>query len=449
MKTSILFRSCKTERRQTYLKTRSYRITTTLLCKVPRQLLTMFFSIIVIGVMGHANGSMAGLCGDTPASGYTTKITLDDIDRSAQDRFQKIELAETTRRVLLLSNSFRTVEYGNELFGLASFYNTYGILRLSSNASVVDPEDLGFSSPLGALDWVGAVGRFDVLMLSAPGAIPTLLSDGSMLLCYQDAPPGPIAVYFGDKSEAESVAPIFAALRFPHLWSGLAHLSWIVTIAIEFIGNTLGGAWGWAIIIFGLILKILLLPINIMTGRLQRQVALHQTALEPKIKSIKERYDGEEAHNLIIASYKERGITPFYTLKPMAGALIQVPILIAIFNALAEMPQLHGASFLWIEDLAVPDVVGNLSFAIPLLGDTINLLPLLMTVITIVSTSIFTSSYATAKSLKDQKRNLYLMCGVFLLLFYPFPAAMVLYWTIANLLQFIQQETVRLCAGLR
>jgi YidC/Oxa1 family membrane protein insertase len=412
-----------------------------------KHLFAVFLAIVVIGVSGFSSNVLAAQCSEAPASGRSQEILSRDIYTAAQERFQKIEINYTTRRVLLPLSTVRTVEYATDLYGLASFYNTHWTLRLSSDASVIDPDDSDFSTQLQTNDWLGAVGRFNVLMLSAPGATPVLLPDGAVQLCYQYEPPEPIHLYFGDKVHAESMLPAFEALRFSHLWSGLAYLSWAVTIAIETIGKMLDGNWGFAILVFGLLLKTLLLPMNILTARLQRQVDQNQTALEPKIKSIKQRHDGEEAHNLIIASYKEQGITPFYTMKPMVGVLIQIPILIAVFNALAEMPQLRGASFLWIDDLASPDVIGNLPFAVPLLGDTINLLPLLMTAITIVSTWVFKNFHSTAKSLKDQKRNLYLMGGVFLVLFYPFPAAMVLYWTFANLLQFMQQEIVQLRGG--
>jgi YidC/Oxa1 family membrane protein insertase len=405
--------------------------------------LVLLVSVILIIGMTIPIDAFGANCEKEPVLGLTTTILPDEIDRLKQGQLQGIKVAEIARRVILPLNTMKTVEYGTELFGLASYYNMHWVLRLTGKASVIEADDIGFSTLLENDEWVGAVGRFNVLLLSAAGATPYHLPDGSLLLCYRENPSGPIKVYFGDKSNAEALMPSFKALRFSHLWRGLAYLSWIVTDALEAIGRVLGGAWGWAILIFGVILKILLLPINIVAGRLQRQVALHQASLEPKISLIKEHYDGEEAHNLIIASYKELGITPFFTLKPMVGALIQVPILIAIFNTLAEMPELHGASFFWIDDLAAPDVIGGLPFTIPFLGDTVNLLPLLMTFMTIVSTWIFKNSYLTPSGLKNQKRNLYLMGGAFLVLFYPFPAAMVLFWTVANLLQFIQQETVR------
>ena len=51
---------------------------------------------------------------------------------------------------------------------------------------------------------------------------------------------------------------------------------------------------------------------------------------------------------------------------------------------------------------------------------------------------------ALPSDMKAQKRNLYLMAAGFLILFYPFPAGMVLYWTLSNILQTVQQQFVRL-----
>src|SRR5690606_13766531 len=201
--------------------------------------------------------------------------------------------------------------------------------------------------------------------------------------------------------------------------------------------------WGWAIVFFAVLLKILLLPVSWLTVRLQRQASEYQSILAPQMKEIKAKYDGEEAHNQIMAAYKALGITPFYTLKPMTGALIQIPILVAIFNTLGEMYQLNGASFLWIENLAYPDAVTSLPFLVPFFGDTLNLLPIVMTVVTIISTIVFQNRHALPALVRRQKRNLYFMAFVFLILFYPFPAAMVLYWALANVLQAVQQQILK------
>jgi YidC/Oxa1 family membrane protein insertase len=114
-----------------------------------------------------------------------------------------------------------------------------------------------------------------------------------------------------------------------------------------------------------------------------------------------------------------------------------LPILIAVFNALGEMPQFLGQPFLWIQDLAYPDVVGLLPFHIPLLGDKVSLLPVLMSGAALLSIFLMDKRVVPKSALRSQRINLVLMSIGFLILFYPFPSAMVLYWAFANLLQFL------------
>ena len=56
----------------------------------------------------------------------------------------------------------------------------------------------------------------------------------------------------------------------------------------------------------------------------------------------------------------------------MLPTLIQIPVLIAAFNTLGEMPQIADASFLWIDDLAYPDTVAELPFVLKILLNLIN-----------------------------------------------------------------------------
>lgn len=98
---------------------------------------------------------------------------------------------------------------------------------------------------------------------------------------------------------------------------------------------------------------------------------------------------------------------------------------------------------MWISDLAFPDAVFDFGVHIPLLGNSINLLPILMTLLTVFAALLHQNKIVSAKELRKQKNNLYFMALGFLLLFYPFPSAMVLYWTFANIWQLIQQRFVR------
>ena len=154
---------------------------------------------------------------------------------------------------------------------------------------------------------------------------------------------------------------------------------------IVFIHSNIAASWALSIFIFSVIVKILLLPVARLTKNSQDKANLLRAKLDPELAQIKRDYDGEEAHNRIMAAHKSLGVTPFYGLKPMLVTLIQLPILIAVFNALGEMPQFSGQSFLWIDDLARPDVLGLLSTSVPLLGDMFSLLPFLMSGVTLAS----------------------------------------------------------------
>ncbi len=163
---------------------------------------------------------------------------------------------------------------------------------------------------------------------------------------------------------------------------------------------------------------------------------------EQPLQEIKANYDGQEAHERIMAAHKDLGVSPFYTLKPMLGMFIQVPILVAVFNMLGELPFLSGQTFWWMSNLAYPDAVLSFTEAgsgIPFFGSTLNLLPILMTVVTIGLAISYKDHVAPVSETRKQKRNLYLMAIAFFVLFYPFPSAMVLYWATANVLQVVQQ----------
>ena len=79
-----------------------------------------------------------------------------------------------------------------------------------------------------------------------------------------------------------------------------------------------------------------------------------------------------------------------------------------------------------------------------MLGSSISLLPVLMTAVTVLATILFQDRLATVQEVKRQKRNLYLLGLAFFILFYPFPAAMVLYWTAVNVLQIFQQKVIKI-----
>jgi len=95
-----------------------------------------------------------------------------------------------------------------------------------------------------------------------------------------------------------------------------------------------------------------------------------------------------------------------------------------------------GAKFLWISNLAYPDSVYSFSESLPLIGQEASVLPVLMLFVSLLSLLASSPSHSGKNSILHY-RSMLLMPLVFLVLFYPFPAAMVLYWTAANFWQLL------------
>ena len=233
-------------------------------------------------------------------------------------------------------------------------------------------------------------------------------------------------------------------LRYSHLWFPIGILARSIEWSIVKIHKHIVHNWVLSIFVLSFFLKLLLLPIGVMTTSFQRKVSQHKAILTPQLEAIKFKYDGEEAHKRIMLVHKSLGISSFYTLKPILGSLIQIPIWVATFNTLGEMPQLAGTTFLWIDDIAYPDVIVSFDSLLPMFGNKISLLPCLMLCVTILSSILSQNRLASSSELNRQKRNLYLMTIAFFILFYPFPASMLIFWTTNNFLHLFQQKVIKI-----
>ena len=119
--------------------------------------------------------------------------------------------------------------------------------------------------------------------------------------------------------------------------------------------------------------------------------------------------------------------------------LIQMPLLMALFIVFRTTIEFRGQPFvLWITDLSKPDIVFSLPFNIPVYGDGVAILPLLMGV-----TLFLTMRMSSATMDKSQKPVMYFMNGFFILLFNSFPSGLNLYYTAYNLMSFIQQQSIK------
>lgn len=323
--------------------------------------------------------------------------------------------------------------------GLALFYNGVTAYIVSeSGVKRLDDESFYALTPSQSLAFVG---HYKILAVSNINA-DISFADGKLFFKEGGNRQNVQAQLFF-KSDLTELPQPFQKLQYAHLWEPFRLLCIGIEEVLLWLHSLHSLGWGISIILLSLLFKIFILPANVLLTRSQRNVSHIQARLAPELESIKANFSGEEAHNKFMAAHKAQGVTPFYNLKPLLPTLAPVPFLIAIFNVLGESDQIAGHSFMWISDLAFPDAVFDFGVHIPLLGNSINLLPILMTLLTVFAALLHQNKIVSAKELRKQKNNLYFMALGFLLLFYPFPSAMVLYWTFANIWQLIQQRFVR------
>jgi len=189
------------------------------------------------------------------------------------------------------------------------------------------------------------------------------------------------------------------------------------------------GNYGVAIILVALLQKIVFHP---LTAKSLRSMQAMQ-ALQPKLAALQERYKNnpQKKQQETMELYKKHGVNPVGGCLPM---LLQVPIFIALYNALSSSVEMWRARFLWIKDLSQPDALFTLDIW-GLKNYPFNLLALLM------GASMFVQQKMTptAGDPRQAKMMLYLMPTMFTFMFWSFPSGLVLYWLVNNVLQIGQQ----------
>ncbi|MDR0506257.1 MAG: membrane protein insertase YidC [Dysgonamonadaceae bacterium] len=179
--------------------------------------------------------------------------------------------------------------------------------------------------------------------------------------------------------------------------------------------------------------SICTLPLYFVSEKHQHKERDLQNRLKSKIDKIKAVFKGDEQYMILSTYYRQNHYHPVYALRNTFGILIQIPFFIAAYSYISHLEALQGAQFLYIHDLSKPDALLSIG------GSAVNILPILMTCINIISGTIYTKELA----IKD-RIQVYGMAVVFLILLYNSPAGLVLYWTtnnISSLVKNILQKT--------
>ncbi len=211
-------------------------------------------------------------------------------------------------------------------------------------------------------------------------------------------------------------------------WAGSIGKALLVTL------NGIHGVipnYGVAIMLLTIIIRILFWPLthkSTESMKRMQEVAPLVNELRAKFKDNPQRQQ-----QAIMQLYKEKKINPLSGCLPI---LVQLPVLIALFNVLRGAIELRFAPFLWIADLSEPEnlLAGMLPF-----GLALNPLPLVMTAMQVWQTKLTPSGGDPA-----QQKMMLWMPVVMLYFFYSFPAGLVLYWTTNQALMIAQMLRQRM-----
>ena len=216
-------------------------------------------------------------------------------------------------------------------------------------------------------------------------------------------------------------------------WSFIRPISKGVLFALKEL-HKLVPNYGVVLIIFSILVKLLVYP---LTKKSYQSTAAMQ-AVAPEINALKEKYQSnpQKLNQATMELYKKKGVNPLGGCLPM---LLQMPLLLALFQVFRSTIELRAEPFVWwIKDLSSPDTIFYLPFNVPIYGDQVAVLPVIMVFSMFVQQKMMTG----ASQQPQQKMMQSFMMGFFFLLFNTFPSGLNLYYTLFNLLTIAQQKLI-------
>jgi YidC/Oxa1 family membrane protein insertase len=222
------------------------------------------------------------------------------------------------------------------------------------------------------------------------------------------------ALYVGPQ-EIEKIKGLATGLELVVDYGILAIIAtpmfWLLALINKLVSN-----WGWTIVIFTVLLKLVFFPLNQKAGK---EMARMRT-LAPKIEALRARHgdDKMKLNQAMMELYKSEKVNPLGGCLPI---LIQMPFLIAMYWVLVGAVELRNAPWIgWITDLSTPDPY--------------YVLPVIMGASMIIQTKLNPPPPDPI-----QAKVMMILPVVFSVMFFFFPAGLVLYWTMQNILGIAQQ----------
>jgi YidC/Oxa1 family membrane protein insertase len=195
----------------------------------------------------------------------------------------------------------------------------------------------------------------------------------------------------------------------------------VVLAVLNFLHANLNVGYGWVLIIFGVMMRVLTFPLNQKAMRAQ----MRNMAVQPLLQEIQKKYkeQPEKLQKEMMKLYKDHGFNPLAGCLPM---LLPWPVLITLFFVFRNTIQLRGESFLWLPNLAA--------------ADPLYVLPILLGV------SMFFMQWITVRSMPEpnpqMKMMMWIMPIMMTFIFFNFASGLNLYYATSNLATIPQQYLI-------
>lgn len=221
----------------------------------------------------------------------------------------------------------------------------------------------------------------------------------------------------------------------PMGWGIFGWVNKILTVNVFYFLSQYISNFGIIILLLTLIVKTILFPLVYKSYKSSAKMRV----LKPEMDEIKVKYGNDMAkmqqENMKL--YRKAGVNPMGGCLPV---LLQMPILIAMFQFFPSSFELRQQAFLWSPDLSTYDSILNLGFEIPFYGDHVSLFTLLMTISTLVYTMYNNQMTGVTGQMKIIS---YLMPVMFLGFFNNYASGLTYYYFLSNLFTIGQQLLIR------
>ncbi|MGE0825031.1 MAG: membrane protein insertase YidC [Candidatus Binatia bacterium] len=321
----------------------------------------------------------------------------------------------------------------------SSYYSEPGPVALvgrkfiyKANSSIAkDPQTLGPDR----IRWAGYADSYFLAAIIPPeGDNHTLYfraNDGNVItklaLRGNEKQPVIYTVYVGPK-EVDALNEVNPSLDRA-IDFGWSHFIARPLLSLLRLSHTLTGNYGLDIILLTVLVKLAFFPLSNKAFKSMNDMK----KIQPQLEQIREQYkdDREKLNKEMMELYRRNHVNPFGGCLPM---LVQLPVFIGLYQVLLHAIELRQAPFFgWIQDLSSPDRLGDIW--LPLVDPPgIPVLTLLMG-----GSMLIQQAMTPTPGDPTQQKMMMIMPVIFTVMFVNFPAGLVLYWLVNNVLSIAQQ----------